>query len=63
MADLVARCSTHASLACHPLFSPEPGLVAPARLQLYPTWKGWMWAGVLAIFGYCYAIIHHQLFW
>ncbi|PRW21108.1 multidrug resistance-associated 1 isoform X3 [Chlorella sorokiniana] len=31
--------------------------------ELYPTWKGWMWAGVLSIFGYCYACIHHQLFW
>ncbi|KAL4420399.1 hypothetical protein ABPG75_010055 [Micractinium tetrahymenae] len=31
--------------------------------ELYPVWRGWMWAGILGIFGYAYACIHHQLFW
>ncbi|EFN52562.1 hypothetical protein CHLNCDRAFT_138549 [Chlorella variabilis] len=30
---------------------------------LYPVWRGWMWAAVMGVFGYCYCFIHHQLFW
>lgn len=30
---------------------------------LAPTWKGWMWAGLLAGFSYSYVLVHHQLFW
>lgn len=28
-----------------------------------PTSEGWMWAGILAAFSYCYVLVHHQLFW
>jgi hypothetical protein len=28
-----------------------------------PTSEGWMWAGILAGFSYCYVLVHHQLFW
>jgi ATP-binding cassette subfamily C (CFTR/MRP) protein 4 len=28
-----------------------------------PTSQGWMWAGILAAFSYCYVLVHHQLFW
>lgn len=48
-------------LLCIPTHCPP--FLPPPLLQLYPVWRGWMWAGVLAIFGYCYAVIHHQLFW
>lgn len=35
----------------------------PPPWQAYPVWRGWMWAGILALFAYIYAIVHHQLFW
>jgi ABC-type multidrug transport system fused ATPase/permease subunit len=25
-------------------------------------WRGWLWAGLLAVASYCYVIVHHQLF-
>ena len=31
--------------------------------ELAPTSTGWMWAGILAGFSYCYVLVHHQLFW
>ena len=34
----------------------------PLPPQLDPVWTGWMWAGLLAVFGYAYTLMHHQLF-
>lgn len=36
---------------------------AGAAPGAYPDWQGWLWAALLGVFGYAYAIIHHQLFW
>lgn len=29
----------------------------------FPVWQGWMWSGLLALMGYLYCLVHHQLFW
>ena len=31
--------------------------------EAYPPGKGWLWASILAVLAYAYALIHHQLFW
>ncbi|KDD72468.1 hypothetical protein H632_c3304p0, partial [Helicosporidium sp. ATCC 50920] len=31
--------------------------------RLWPVWKGWMYAGLLGLFGFAYALVHHRLFW
>ncbi|RMZ52713.1 hypothetical protein APUTEX25_000832 [Auxenochlorella protothecoides] len=29
----------------------------------FPAWQGWLWSGLLALMGYLYCAVHHQLFW
>lgn len=38
-------------------------LNAAGGTSVAPTWKGWMWAGIMAAFSYTYVLMHHQLFW
>lgn len=60
----LCRCLRCCLCGCaSPRLAPLPLPARASCTQAYPVWRGWMWAGVLALFAYLYAIIHHQLFW